>query len=273
MNSPFLQSRPVRFVEEHSLLFGTLLALSVIAGISQWLTSASLVQFIEDPLYRGVIPVQNAAGCTSEGSPFDPEEDSSMKNATKVIEKFHEEVSDVVAEHEYFLKTPSRWKCDAKTFDELMPPSPKLQAMAKKLPGLSKNDKKAGFSSFVPILAEYQRVYECRMLELTEGRIGAVLEGQDTSASSEPGSNAEVIDRATSLTALLVSERHTSRLALERTFNTFRSFELAAPMNIELNCLQREAVDLRNALSLLADTASCMPKIWDAVTSLHEPGP
>lgn len=261
-------------LKQHSLLFGSLLTLSIIAGVSQWMSGANLLQFVVGPTSREALSFADPAqGCVSKGTPFDPERDETMKIPQKVIEKFHKDVSDVVAEHEYHLKTPSRWKCDGKTFDELMPPSPKLKKMAKALPGLSAQDKKAEFSSFIPIITEYQRVYECRLYELTEGRIDIVQEGQDESSSAEGAkSNFETAQRITSLTQRLADERRTSRIALEHTFNTFRSFELAAPMNIELNCLQREALDVRNAMSLLSDAASCLPKIWDAATSLHEPG-
>ncbi len=68
----------------------------------------------------------------------------------------------------------------------------------------------------------------------------------------------------------MTEERARARVAVERTVNALRSFEIHLPFTIQTNCLQRAALDLKNEQGMLADAISCMPKIWDSVTSLHD---
>lgn len=67
-----------------------------------------------------------------------------------------------------------------------------------------------------------------------------------------------------------VKGSHRVQRALERTLHTMRSFDgnYGAARNIW--CYELASLDLRNELGLVADATSCMPKIWDAVTSLHD---
>ena len=61
-----------------------------------------------------------------------------------------------------------------------------------------------------------------------------------------------------------------ARVTLERTLNTLRSFETNYAIARQLNCYERASVDLQNELGLLADVSSCMPRLWDVLTSLHD---
>ncbi len=72
------------------------------------------------------------------------------------------------------------------------------------------------------------------------------------------------------LTTRMSNERNHARVALERTLNTLRSFETNYAIAKQLNCFERGSVDLQNELSLLSDAASCLPRIWDVVTSIHD---
>jgi hypothetical protein len=65
-------------------------------------------------------------------------------------------------------------------------------------------------------------------------------------------------------------ERQVSRVAVERSLATMRSFEMNYAIARQFVCYQRASLDLKNEMSLLADAVSCMPKIWDAVTSIHD---
>ena len=40
-----------------------------------------------------------------------------------------------------------------------------------------------------------------------------------------------------------------------------------------MECLARTSLDIRNALGLAAETAACLPRAWDARTSLRTPAP
>ncbi len=163
------------------------------------------------------------------------------------------------------------------------------------------------FASFASIVAEFQREYECKLSEMrdrtvahvalnddaeqsaqfcciTVGDAGGCREQNDQSLCLTPlthdptcGEQCPVLlyvsDLATRVPALAAHvdrEREISRAAVERTLQTLRSFELNYAIARQLMCYQRASLDLKNEMSLLADAVSCMPKIWDSVTSIHD---
>jgi hypothetical protein len=164
------------------------------------------------------------------------------------------------------------------------------------------------FDGFGAIVAEFQREYECKLTELQDRNIAEVSRNQDISKpaqfcciatedgqngcrqqendslcvgplSSDPMCNDEcptllyMSDLASRMPAFhdaLADERETSRIAVERALNTMRSFEMNYAIARQLVCYERASLDLKNEMSLLADAVSCMPKIWDAVTSIHD---
>lgn len=65
-------------------------------------------------------------------------------------------------------------------------------------------------------------------------------------------------------------ERKRARIAVERSILTLRSLEMSIVFAVQMSCFQRAGLDIKNELALLADGTSCMPKIWDAVNSLHD---
>lgn len=80
----------------------------------------------------------------------------------------------------------------------------------------------------------------------------------------------DLAERMPSLHGSLAQERQVSRVVVERTLSTMRSFEMNYAVARQLICYQRASLDLKNEMSLLADAVSCMPKIWNAVTSIHD---
>ncbi len=163
------------------------------------------------------------------------------------------------------------------------------------------------FASFSAIIAELQREYECKLTELQDRNIAEVSRNQDIekpaqfcciSAGDTSGCReqadasrclsaftddpmcgeacpvllyvSDLVKRMPVLHEDLLWERKVSRVAVERTLNTLRSFEMNYAAARQLVCYQRASLDLKNEMSLLADAVSCMPKIWDAVTSIHD---
>lgn len=164
------------------------------------------------------------------------------------------------------------------------------------------------FDAFSAIASELQREYECKLTKFQDGVIGEVglnedvseptefccqsLGGEQGCAEKTPettcngavtedsycNNQCEVITMMTDLATRpevyhfeQLVERQRSRLALERTLQTLRSFEMNYIVARQLMCYQRASLDLKNELNLLADTTSCIPKIWNAVTSIHDP--
>lgn len=164
------------------------------------------------------------------------------------------------------------------------------------------------FDAFSAVALELQREYECKLTKFQDGVIGEVGVNEDVSeptqfccqtqggedscvvktpetvcagaATEDPqcDDQCKVILFTTDLTTRpevyhfeQTVERQRSRLALERTLQTLRSFEMNYVVARQLMCYQRASLDLKNELNLLADTTSCIPKIWNAVTSIHDP--
>lgn len=159
------------------------------------------------------------------------------------------------------------------------------------------------FASFGAIVAELQREYECTLTELDDRTLPTVARNQDIEKPAQfcclPDGCRESADasrcespltedplcgqmcsvalyttdlsgRLPRLHDQLLEERTTSRVAVERTLHTLRSFEMNYATARQLWCYERATLDLKQEMSLLADTVSCMPKLWDAVTSIHD---
>lgn len=166
------------------------------------------------------------------------------------------------------------------------------------------------FASFSAIVAEVQREYECKLTEIQDRNIAEVSLNNDiekpakfccitvgdsggcrqqtdqamcdTTLTSDPGCDgacpillymSDLAERVPNLHSSLTEERQISRVAVERTLSTLRSFEMNYAIARQLMCYERASLDLKNEMSLLADAVSCMPKIWDAVTSIHDRKP
>ncbi len=83
-------------------------------------------------------------------------------------------------------------------------------------------------------------------------------------------SGAQLGNRAAALHRDLFEKRQQARTAVERTLLALRSLEMHLPFTLRMRCAQLAALNLKDDLTEAADAISCMPKIWDAGTSLHD---
>ena len=81
---------------------------------------------------------------------------------------------------------------------------------------------------------------------------------------------ADLATRFPALLGRIDAEKQRGRIAMDETVHALKSLEKNYIYAKQLTCFQRALLDLKNEMSLLADTTSCMPKIWDAVTSIHD---
>jgi hypothetical protein len=198
-----------------------------------------------------------------------------------VIPLYHTTVAAVVAERETYLSTSSEWDC------EMEPAMPMLMALARELPGwyysvltpglssVSYQLRPVTFDAFSSILGEFLREYDCKLLDMEGQASVAIAQGEDlgslcTTSPCPELSSGDLGVRIDAYIQFLQGERHRARVALERTLHAMRSFDVQYDAARSLLCYERAALDLRNEMSLLADATSCMPKIWDTVTSLHD---
>lgn len=257
------------FLRRHGMLVAVLLGLSIIAAVMQSNLGATLVTV--DSVFRLPRPDPEsvyAKPCSSSGSLFDANVDVNMNDPDFVMRKYRGLAGGAFTEREESLSKPSSWTCNAPSFEEMMPETPALTEIASGLGGWEEGITFANFSS---IMMELQRVYECKLTEMQMNATTIVFyQGTDAQDEDDPAGSLYELPRVDELVTKLDEEKKISRIAMERTLLALRSAELMAPFTVEMYCLQLETMDVRLAMSLLADTASCMPKIWDITTSLHD---
>ncbi len=162
------------------------------------------------------------------------------------------------------------------------------------------------FESFSSIIGEMLRAYDCRMATLQALSITPVLRNADFPEDTEfccAGAEQSCVAKTDATTCLgsvttdplcdgscqpsaLITDiitrilpyrdeaslrRTTTRLSTERLLLVLHSYEMHQRTARNIQCTLRLSLDLKNELSLLADTMSCLPRIWDSATSLHDP--
>lgn len=288
--------------DKHRTLVVLLFILSIIAGSSRFLRGAIVGLPPAASVYfeSGADP----RACTSTGTVF-----ANLKTLRETTDLFRKRISGVVGEREDFLKAPSSWPCVPGTEGGIGSLAGLAKEMPGWYYRPAIGDPKmlpVTFASFNSVVAEFVREYECKLSEfsqtadsmvainrdvdnpnsfccdeetntckqITQVLACATTPSDDSMCAEEcPTENVQEVftTRLTAFYARIESEKQRARLAVLRTFHTLRSLELNYAYAKSLVCFQRASLDLRNELGLLADTISCMPKIWDAVTSLHDP--
>lgn len=296
------QARLFPFWRRHRLLLVTLFTLSLVAASSRFLRGSivglppDVATFFEASMDPRV--------CSSTGTVF-----MNLKTLKGTTDLFRQTMSSVVGEHEEFLKTPSSWPCLTGQEGGIGILTDVAKKMPGWYYVPASGDPKllpVTYASFASVIGEFEREYECKLAEFKLSADAMVANNRDiddpnsfccdeesnvckqitdvVACASTPSDDATCAEECpinntqeaygTRLTAFQVrieSDKEHARLAVLRTLHALRSFELNYAYAKQLVCFQRASLDLKNELGLLADTMSCMPKIWDAVTSLHDP--
>lgn len=262
------------FVQKHGLLISIWLALCAAAvGANVVLRGDILPDGSVSGGSSSSASSISTAACSSKGTPFE-----SLQSARVVTNTFKSGMSAVVQEREELLRSVSKWNCAVERGDDIAPPMRNLQALAASLPGWKVRHwsgreelKPVTFASFSGIVGEYQRMYECKMSEL---KLNPLAQAVNEGALTDPDATIGSVGRAAGGYAISIdNDIAKSRFALERTLLTLRSYEHTAGLTSRLHCLIREEMDIKTELTLLADAMSCIPRIWDAATSLHDRDP
>lgn len=303
-------------VKKHGVLVVILAFLAIVASSSRMLRGSLTEGEVFVPLSgssSSAPMLPSLRTCSATGTVFE-----TIWNFSQLEKIFKRDMAAVTNERIRLMTGPSRWSC----LKDEQPNMPELKNMASRLPGWYFQEQKPApggmfiktvhrpvtWNSFSSVVAEYERVYECRLGEIASRALlvvasnldydqpaefcctepssptgGCVIKTSDTSCvtapSASPNCNNEcgvhidsfqISSRLEPLIERMSNERLHARLALERTLNTLRSFETNYAIAKQLNCYERASVDLQNELSLLSDAASCMPRLWDVVTSLHD---
>lgn len=204
------------------------------------------------------------ASCSIDDSPF---HDLPLHEWPTV---YHETVSAVIEAHLAAMQTLPTQKldCSATQYPAVFHPTDALRALAATLDPWSKEGRldTLSESEIGPILLEYVRTYECalahkRQVLLLESGSG-VLEADRPSL----GTDSAVADDE----KLTQEELAIARPALERTLGIVGGLDRLNPLRIEVECLKRISLDLRNDTGLLSQATACMPRVRDARTSFRD---
>lgn len=243
-------------------VLGGVVLLFIIAVPGTWLLG-SVIEMDRFGNIRVLLGDESEA-CSSKGTPFED-----IDTFPEAKSMYHARVSALFEERQDLIKGEAG-TCDAETQEGFLNPGA-ITALADELPGWTGD---VTFASFASVLLEFERVYECKLHEWITEAYGVVERGEDDPDDSIEDDTTNIYSdfesRVHNFRSKLTEEIAHSRVALDLSLNTIRSYEMAAPITKELKCLQLESLDLRNELNLLTDAMACMPKIWDGITSLHD---
>lgn len=201
------------------------------------------------------------AVCSAEGSEFAKKDFGDWK----VL--YHDNVSAAIESHMQMIKGVSGMplQCTAADYRSVIPASPALKKIAEMLPAWREraNNGTLSEADMSAVMLEFLRVYECSMNEY--------LEYLPVTTRSGAGIGFwNLTERYAKDGATISRERAVSRVALERALSLTGGFDRLLPLSIDVECLKRASLDMRNTLGLASDISSCLPRIWDAKGSLRD---
>lgn len=185
---------------------------------------------------------------------------------------YHETVNDVLEEH---FKTPDI-ECTADNYQSFLKPGPKLKLLASSLPPWKDPEDAAKLTQFDVglVLVEYLRVYECSLMEYSFFQAPEIVrERFRTESPSTVVLNYFYMDLVKEMfkrTSIISNELRTARKTLYKMLDIIGSYDRLLPLQVELECLQRTSLDIRNVMSLTAEASSCLPRVWSAKDPLRD---
>lgn len=181
---------------------------------------------------------------------------------------YHGTVSGVIDAHLEKLRNPSTADitCTADDYPSMIRANGALQSLASRLaPWKSKSPSELELG---PVLLEYLRTYECA---LQEKRYFLPTSQQSSSSSSGPQIGyGRFVNEEQDDASVISRELATARPLLERTLSIVGGMDRLQPLSLDIECIRRASLDLRNTLGLTAEAAACMPRAWDVRGSLRD---
>lgn len=192
---------------------------------------------------------------------------------TQVRQKYHWAMEQLVEERMNLYDGHTLLQCGEQAVEDVIPSGPFASSVASALPTVPDN-----FSStdFVRLLTEFWRMYDCHLLT-REGDASFFTDTKDTEGSFlirenwSQGAGITIFSQDP-LQHLVPTERIRARVTLDRLLSVLRASEHYLPLHAASRCLQRGAVDVRNAVALLSDANQCAPtRLSEPETSLLRP--
>lgn len=206
---------------------------------------------------------ERLAPCAADGSIFADLPFNEWQDA------YHGRVQEVVEAHMETLNetTTLPLQCTADDYSQLVPASQALRRVASELPAYSNSLGNLSEVDMAPVLLEFLRVYECSMKQREEYL--SIYVPREFSRT-ETMSLGDFFEEKARQKKIMDEEMRVSRPALERTLGLISGYDRLRPLALDIECIKRASLDLRNVLGLASDASSCLPRIWDTHGSLRD---
>lgn len=213
------------------------------------------------------------APCSTEGTVFASQPFTSWSTI------YHTTVSNVIRAHSDAMQNlnAAGLRCTAGTYAGVVQPTEELKKLAAKLAPWKDNDKWKDLSEseLGPVLLEFLRTYECALSDRNNFLSLAVSGDNASSAASageDPGSMKifDFIRQKTEERRIIQHELDISRSTLDRTLLIIGGEDRLRPLSVDIECLKRVSLDIRNVLGLVSQASACLPKVRDARGSLRD---
>lgn len=165
-------------------------------------------------------------------------------------------------------------QCSAPDSAGLLQPSAPLFLIAAQLSPWQDSQNLARLSEqdFGAVLLEFLRVYECALKQQRTFIDTNIVEDAPL-FSNLPLQWGEFGAERKRRETIIQQQLLIARTALNRILMTTGSLDRLRPFLLDLECIERSSLDLRNVLGLVSESAACLPRVWDARGSLRDPPP
>jgi len=183
----------------------------------------------------------------------------------EVRSRYHYTMQELVEERMRLYEGTTLVQCDEEKMEKIIPSGDLAREVARTLPDVP-DWPTFSYHHFELLLHEFWRTYDCELFSLLQDEYAyAKAIGIEDTDSSEFGEFLRDRDR------VLTRERMRARSAFDRLMMVLRASEKNLPLHTSLRCLQRGAADVRNAMSLVSDSAQCLPaRLGQPETSLRQ---
>lgn len=205
---------------------------------------------------------ERLAPCTASGSQFGDEKFDRWPQI------YHGTVSQVVESHLGRIGQVSQLpiRCTAKNYASMESPTSALSGLAAQLPAWKGAQQDLSESDVSAVLLEFLRVYECSLNERRHN-LSVMLINEQTGGVLTRG---EFNDLYAEQNQQIDTELRIARATLERTLELVGGYDRLRPLALDIECLKRSSLDLRNVLGLAAQASACLPRSWDVRGSLDD---
>ena len=209
--------------------------------------------------------------CTTIGTPFETLAFSDWP------ETYDSTVSKVIEAHLDMLQNVSTQplECTAADYAGVSKPTTELTELAKTLfPWKDpKKLQKLSESDIAPVLLEYVREYECSLSE-RKNFVAVIIPQENINSAGGNTSvqmNRQVYeDTKDDQTRIINEEMAVSRPALNEALMLIGGKDRLQPLTLDIECLKRISLDIRNIMGLVSQASACLPRARDARGSLRD---